>query len=159
MDLPLAICIFLGSNLVFWSCKKQSIVARSSEEEKYCALAYTTPELTTLRSLLSELRVSIKDPFPSLLWQCQCYLYCCQPSISCLHKTHWVDYHFIHDFISASVLNMQFVWIENHIVDSFTKGLTSSCFLLLHNKLVVHSLPLFCGGMFKWLLNLTCCLD
>lgn len=47
--------VFLRGNLVFWSAKKQSTVARSITEAKYRALAYVLTELVWLKSLLSEL--------------------------------------------------------------------------------------------------------
>ncbi|CAB4277930.1 unnamed protein product [Prunus armeniaca] len=39
-------CVFLGSNLVSWSAKKQPTVARSSTEAEYRSLAYTAAEVT-----------------------------------------------------------------------------------------------------------------
>lgn len=45
-------CTFLGSNLISWSAKKQSTVARSSAEAEYRAMATTTAELTWLSFLL-----------------------------------------------------------------------------------------------------------
>ncbi|KAJ0702566.1 putative RNA-directed DNA polymerase [Helianthus annuus] len=52
--------IYLGSNLVSWSARKQRTVSRSSTESEYKALADTVAELTSLQDLLTELRVSLK---------------------------------------------------------------------------------------------------
>jgi hypothetical protein len=45
--------IYLGSNIVSWSSKKQATVSRSSMEAEYQSLAMTTSELLWLTSLLS----------------------------------------------------------------------------------------------------------
>ena len=45
-------CIFLGSNLISWSSRKQPVVARSSTESEYRALANGAAEMTWLHSLL-----------------------------------------------------------------------------------------------------------
>ena len=55
-------CIFLGSNLVFWSCKKQATVARSSTEAEYKALANAAAEIKWFTTLLSKLGVSLHSP-------------------------------------------------------------------------------------------------
>jgi Reverse transcriptase (RNA-dependent DNA polymerase) len=54
--------IFLGRNLVSWSSKKQPTVARSSTEAEYRSMAMVTSELIWLRSLLTELHVSLPSP-------------------------------------------------------------------------------------------------
>ena len=38
-------CIFIGANFISWKSKKQNVVARSTAEAEYCAMASTTCEL------------------------------------------------------------------------------------------------------------------
>ena len=59
--------IFLGGNLISWSFKKQSVVARSSTESKYCALASAASELKWIHQLLNELGIRLQTSSP-LFW-------------------------------------------------------------------------------------------
>lgn len=52
-------CTFLGGNLVTCKSKKQTVVARSSAEAEYRAMAHTACELIWLKTLLSELGVEV----------------------------------------------------------------------------------------------------
>lgn len=50
---------FLGGNLVTCKSKKQTVVARSSAEAEYRAMAHTACKLIWLKTLLSELGVEV----------------------------------------------------------------------------------------------------
>ena len=49
--------VFLGSNLISWSARKQPTVSRSSTEAEYKALANATAEIIWVQNLLTELGV------------------------------------------------------------------------------------------------------
>lgn len=56
-------CVFLGSNLISWSSKRQHTVSRSSAEAQYLAVANAVSEAVHIRSLFSELQL----PLPHFL--------------------------------------------------------------------------------------------
>uniref|UniRef100_A0A2N9F7X6 Reverse transcriptase Ty1/copia-type domain-containing protein n=1 Tax=Fagus sylvatica TaxID=28930 RepID=A0A2N9F7X6_FAGSY len=60
-------CFLLGSSLISWRSKKQSVVACSSTEVEYRAFADTTSELLLLRWLLQDLGVSISSATLSIV--------------------------------------------------------------------------------------------
>ena len=49
-------CVFIGDNLISWKSKKQHVVARSSVEAEYRAMASATWELIWLKHLLKDLQ-------------------------------------------------------------------------------------------------------
>lgn len=53
-------CVFFGTNLLSWISKKQSVVAQSSIESEYHALALFVAKFTWMHSLLRELGVELK---------------------------------------------------------------------------------------------------
>ncbi|XP_059461930.1 secreted RxLR effector protein 161-like [Corylus avellana] len=55
-------CTFFNGNLVTWNSKKQTVVARSSAEAEYRAMAHTTTELTWLQHFLQEIGFSAATP-------------------------------------------------------------------------------------------------
>ncbi len=58
--------VFLGTNLVSWSARKQATVSRSSTESEYKALANATAEIMWVQSILQEL--GVQAPKAARLW-------------------------------------------------------------------------------------------
>ena len=52
-------CLLLGKSLISWKSKKQNVVARSSAEAEYRAMAHTACELTWMAALLKDMGVQI----------------------------------------------------------------------------------------------------
>lgn len=87
--------IFLGSNLVSWSARKQATVSRSSTESEYKALANATAEIMWIQTLLKELQV--RSPRVARLWcdnMSAKYLFS-NPVFHARTKHIEVDYHFV----------------------------------------------------------------
>jgi len=58
--------VFLGSNLISWSARKQATVSRSSTEAEYKSVANATAEIMWVQKLLEEL--GVKTPKAARLW-------------------------------------------------------------------------------------------
>ncbi|XP_026450970.1 uncharacterized protein LOC113351135 [Papaver somniferum] len=54
--------IYLGSNCIFWSSRKQPTVSRSSTEDEYRSMAASTADLTWVTYLLRELGIGLDKP-------------------------------------------------------------------------------------------------
>ncbi|KAJ0615754.1 putative RNA-directed DNA polymerase [Helianthus annuus] len=133
--------IYLGSNLISWSARKQRTVSRSSTESEYKALADTVAELTWLEALLHELEVPMKSA--PVLW-CDnlgaTYL-SANPVFHARTKHVEVDFHFVREKVAKGKLSVQFISTDDQIADIFTKPLSSQQFAHLRSKLQVATRP------------------
>ncbi|KAM6544538.1 hypothetical protein CsatB_025274 [Cannabis sativa] len=127
--------MFLGTNLVSWSAKKQQVVARSSTESEFRALANAAAELKWITSLLSELQVSSIQP--PVLWvdNQSAISLAANPVFHARSKHIEIDLHFVRDQIIAQQLSVRFVPSVDQTADVLTKPLSTERFLYLKNKL------------------------
>jgi hypothetical protein len=92
--------IFLRSNLVSWSVRKQPTVSRSSTEVEYKAIANATAEIMWIQTLLQEL--GVPHPSATSLW-CDnlgaTYL-SANPMFHTRTKHIEVDYHFVRERVA-----------------------------------------------------------
>ncbi|GJU61792.1 putative RNA-directed DNA polymerase, partial [Tanacetum coccineum] len=133
--------IYLGSNLISWTARKQRTVSRSSTEAEYKALADTVAELTWLQALLNEL--GIRSSSTPILW-CDnlgaTYL-SANPIFHARTKHVEIDYHFVREKVAQGDLRVQHISTPDQIADIFTKPLPTPRFLFLRSKLQVVTRP------------------
>jgi histone deacetylase 1/2 len=115
--------VFIGSNLVSWSARKQATVSRSSTEAEYKALANATTELIWVEALLRELGVKLKEK--PCLW-CDnlgaTYL-SVNPVFHARTKHIEIDFHFVRESVAANLLDIKFISSKDQVADGFTKAL------------------------------------
>jgi histone deacetylase 1/2 len=116
--------VFLGSNLVAWSARKQATVSRSSTEAEYKSLADATAEIICVQTLLTEL--GVKHPKAVILW-CDnlgaTYL-SANPVFHARIKHIEVDYHFVRERVANKLLDIRFIPTGDQVADGFTKPLS-----------------------------------
>ena len=87
--------IYLGRNPIFWSSKKQRIVARSSTEAKYCSFAATVADLCWICNLLGKLGYSSAQTLVIYYDNVGATNLCSNPVFHSCMKHVALDYHFI----------------------------------------------------------------
>jgi len=131
-------CVYLGSNLISWSSRKQPIVSRSSTEAEYKVVVNATAELLWIRALLQELGIVHSTP---ILWcdNIGATYMSVNPVFHACTKHVEIDFHFVRDRVADKSLVVQFVPSSDQITDVLTKPLVSAKFHNFCYKLNVRS--------------------
>jgi histone deacetylase 1/2 len=101
--------IFLGSNLISWSARKQATVSRSSTEAEYKAIANATAEIMWIQILLKE--IGVHAPPAARLWcdNLGAKYLSSNPVFHARTKHIEVDYHFVRERVLRNLLQIDFV--------------------------------------------------
>lgn len=115
--------------------KKQNVVARSSAEAKYRAMATTACELVWLKGLVEDLGCSCST-LMTLFCDNQAAMHIAVNPVFHERTKHIeVDYHYIRQQVQSKLVRTSYVRSNDQLADVFTKVLTSAQFSRLLGKL------------------------
>uniref|UniRef100_A0A7S4D6I2 Reverse transcriptase Ty1/copia-type domain-containing protein n=1 Tax=Heterosigma akashiwo TaxID=2829 RepID=A0A7S4D6I2_HETAK len=126
--------LFLGLCLIMWKSLKQPLVALSTAESEYIALAYTIKHVLLQRLQLCHVGYEQQGPTPVFV-----------DNISAMHiaegatkSSKFIDlrWHFIRDAIARGEVKVVHIDTEHNISDLFTKPLESPRFQMLREQLL-----------------------
>jgi Reverse transcriptase (RNA-dependent DNA polymerase) len=134
-------CMFVGGNAVTWKSKKQSVVARSSAEAEYRAMAVAASEITWLRILLKELGHDPNDKPTTIFCDNQAAIHIATNPVYHERTKHIeVDCHFIREKILNKIIETAYVRSNDQLANILTKPLNKGAFEALRDKLTSDSL-------------------
>ncbi|KAM1099692.1 hypothetical protein ACFX15_006016 [Malus domestica] len=139
--------VYLGSNPISWSSKKQNTVSRSSTEAEYRALSSTVAEMDWIKQLLQFMNVSV--PSPAILYcdNLSAIALAYNPVMHQRTKHIDIDVHFVRERVAKKLLQVQFVTSNAQFADILTKGLSTSLFHThCYNLRLGNSHPEIAGG-------------
>lgn len=123
-----------------WRSKKQTVVARSSAEAEYRAMAHTACEMFWLKNLMGELGFAYDEPLP-MHCDNQAAIHIVSNHVFHERTKHIeVDCHFIREAVMNRQINTPFTPSSEQIADIFTKALGMRQFNLLCNKLGIFDI-------------------
>ena len=142
MRSTLGYCIFRRDNVVTWRSKKHNVVARSSAEVEFRAIAQGICELLWLKILYKDLKIE---------WDELMRLYC--DNKSAFNITHnpvehdrmkhiEINRHFIKERLDSGLICTPYVSIGNQLANVFAKGLNSTRFQEIVSKLGMEDIHL-----------------
>lgn len=117
--------VFLGSNLVSWKSKKQSVVARSSAEAEYRAMCTVTCEVIWVLKILDELKVNIELPISVNCDNSSALQIAANPVFHEQTKHFGIDLYFLREKVAAGLIKTVKIKSEENVADLFTKGLST----------------------------------
>ncbi len=135
-------CTFVGGNLVTWRSKKQSVVARSSAEAEFRAVALGICEILWIKKLLEELKMEIQLPMKVYCDNKSAILIAHNPVLHDRTKHVEIDKHFIKEKLDKGLVCMPYIPTTEQVADILTKGLPTKQFENLIGKLAMKDI--FC---------------
>lgn len=139
----------LGTTAFSWASKLQPIVALSSAEAEYIALASCASHASWLRQLLSEMHLEQKSPIELYVDNQSAIAIARNPVYHDRSKHIDVRFHFLRDLVGNGAVSLVHVRSKDQLADLLTKALPAQAFVRLRNLLGVvdSSLKGVCEGM------------
>lgn len=148
-------CVLLGSSAISWKTKKQSVVACSTAEAEYRAMALTCCEVTWFSSLLKDIGLTNLPPTIIKSDNQAALSIVANPVLHERTKHIEIDCHFIRDKIHEGAVTTTHVPSHSQLTDILTKPLTGSSIIIFFVSLESRMLtPLRLRGSNELLLML-----
>ncbi|OXA44959.1 Copia protein [Folsomia candida] len=113
----------VNGNPVSWSSHKQSVVALSSTEAEYIALASAAKEALWLRKLMDELEYKQHAPIDICVDNTSAIKLANNPELHSRTKHIDTRFHFSRNLVQEGKIQVPYVATENQLADIFTKPL------------------------------------
>ncbi|KAL4570881.1 hypothetical protein LXL04_026545 [Taraxacum kok-saghyz] len=115
--------VYLGANLISWSSKHQSTLARSSTEAEFRGVASTTTEIQWLTSLSHELNYKSQITPTIYCDNLSATSYSANPVFHSRMKHMALDFHFVREKVQQGTLRVQHIHGDDQLADALTKPL------------------------------------
>ncbi|KAI0491778.1 hypothetical protein KFK09_026038 [Dendrobium nobile] len=133
-------CTYLDNNLISWSVKKQSAVAKSSTEAEYHALASATSEVIWLCRLFTDFKAHQTQPTKIYCDSISGLALANNPVFHARIKYIEIDYHFMSDHIKNKDIDILHISSIDQPTDILTKALAADRLITLPDKLTIRCL-------------------
>lgn len=142
-----AYIVYLGNQLVSWSSKKRSGVARSSTEAEYRALTEAASKVKWVISLMTEIGLH-STIMPTIYCDNIGATYLSANPVFHLRMKHLsLDYHFVREQVQAKTLRVSHISSADQLADALTKPLPRTRFVEFTSKIGLSSQRPSCGGV------------
>ena len=121
--------------MISWSSRKQGSIAQSTAKAEYIVASDACKEAVWLKKLLSDM---FNGKLDSTIIHCDnqsCIKLSKNPVFHNRSKHIEMKYHFIKDLVQRGTLKLQYIRIDEEIVDILTKPITTTKFVYFCDKL------------------------
>jgi transposase InsO family protein len=131
------VLIKLNGDVVMWLTRKQSLIAASTTDAEYMAMAVAVQELKWMRMLLIQMKLTVKP---------QSVLHCDNQSAIVLSKeeanhdrTKHIDvkYHIVREAVFNDIVDVQYIRSDEQQADILTKALQAQAFVRIRDQIMV----------------------
>eukprot|EP00253_Pinus_taeda_P018832 PITA_18832 len=125
---------YMGSRLVSWFSKKQSLITLSTDEVEYVVVASCCTQLLWMMQNLQDIQIACTPPISILCDNTSAISISKNPVMHSKTKHIPIKYHFLHEQVLEQKVKLEYVPSKEQVADIFTKPLPRETFEYLRQK-------------------------